>query len=222
MSFYVLGRVTDFFLHLMWNIPKDEYLRCVALVLLRQMGFPLSTSPCRAPGWVGSTPDEYFFILMATPKSSKRSYSNSDSNTEIQPSSFTHFIVLESLEDKPLSKLNPILVEKTLSGIVKPTSVKKLKNGTILVEVDKRTFADNLPKMKTFGGLKIKSYAHLSLNISNGVVRSSELSLCTLDEIKSYLQQQGVTDVKRISIKRNEETINTYIFSFNKPQLLKK
>ena len=207
----------------MRNIPKDEYLRCVALVLLRRMGFPLSTSPCRAPGWVGSTPDEYFFIFMATPKSSKRSYSDSDSDTEIQPSSFPHFIVLESLEDKPLSKLNPILVEKTLSGIVKPTSVKKLNNGTILVEVDKRTYADNLLKMKTFGGLKIKSYAHLSLNTSKGVVRSSELSLCTLDEIKSYLQQQGVTDVKRISIKRNEETINTntYIFSFNKPQLPK-
>ena len=93
--------------------------------------------------------------------------------------------------------------------------MKKLNNGTILVEVDKRTYADNLLKMKTFGGLKIKSYAHLSLNTSKGVVRSSELSLCTLDEIKSYLQQQGVTDVKRISIKRNEETINTntYIFS---------
>ena len=77
--------------------------------------------------------------------------------------------------------------------------------------------------MKTFGGLKIKSYAHLSLYTSKGVVRSSELSLCTLDEIRSYLQQQGVTDVKRISIKRNEEIINTntYIFSFNKPQLTK-
>ena len=96
----------------MRNIPKDEYLRCVALVLLRRMGFPLSTSPCRAPGWVGSTPDEYFFIFMATPKSSKRSYSDSDSDTEIQRSSFPHFIVLESLEDKTLSKLNPILVEK--------------------------------------------------------------------------------------------------------------
>ena len=80
---------------------------------------------------------------MATPKSSKRSYSDSDSDTEIEPSSFQNFIVLESLEEKPLSKLNPILVEKTLSGIVKPTSVKKLNNSTILVEVDKKTYVDN-------------------------------------------------------------------------------
>ena len=61
-----------------------------------------------------------------------------------------------------------------------------------LVEVDKRTYAENLLKMKTFGGLKIKSYAHVFLNKSMGVVRSSELSLCTFDEIKSYLQQQCV------------------------------
>ena len=63
----------------------------------------------------------------------------------------------------------------------------------------------------------------MSLNTSKGVVRSSELSLCTLDELKSHLANQGVTDIKRISIKRNEETINTntYILTFNKSSLPK-
>ena len=160
---------------------------------------------------------------MATPKSSKHSYSDSESDNETQSSSFPHFIVLQSIEEKPLSKINPFVVAKTLSGLINPVSVKKLNNGTILVEVDKKTYADNLLKLKSFGGLKIKAFAHLSLNSSKGVVRSSELSLCTLDEIKSNLQNQGVTDIKRISIKRNEETINTntYIFTFNKSQLPK-
>ena len=160
---------------------------------------------------------------MASQKSSKRSYSDSESDTETQSSSFPHFIVLESLEDKPVSKLNPFLIEKTLSGLVKPISVKKLNNGTLLVEVDKKPYADILLKIKFFGGLKIKSFAHLSLNTSKGVVRSSELSLCTIDELKSHLANQGVTDIKRISIKRNEETIktNTYIITFNKSSLPK-
>ena len=187
------------------------------------MGFPLSTSPCRAPGWVGSTPDEIISYLMATPKSSKRSYSDSESDNETQLSSFPHFIVLESLEDKPMSKLSPFVIEKTLSGLFTPVSVKKLSNGTLLVEVNKKPYADILLKIKTFGGLKIKAFAHLSLNTSKGVVRSSELSLCTLDELKSHLQNQGVTDIKRISIKRNDEIINTntYIVTFNKSSLPK-
>ena len=187
------------------------------------MGYPLSTSPCWAPGWMGSTPDEIILYLMATPKSSKRSYSDSESDTETQQSSFAHFIVLESIEDKPMSKLSPFVIEKTLSGLFTPVSVKKLANGTLLVEVNKKPYADILLKIKSFGGLKIKAFAHLSLNTSKGVVRSSELSLCTLDELKSHLANQGVTDIKRISIKRNEETINTntFILTFNKSSLPK-
>ena len=77
--------------------------------------------------------------------------------------------------------------------------------------------------MKFFTNIKIKSYAHSSLNSSKGVVRSSELSLCTLDEIKSHLKTQTVSDVKRITFRRNDETISTdtYILTFGKPQIPK-
>ena len=70
---------------------------------------------------------------------------------------------------------------------------------------------------RLFANLKINAFAHNSLNSSKGVVRSSELSLCTLEEIKNYLQNQGVSEDKRISIKRGDEIINTntYIFTFN-------
>ena len=155
---------------------------------------------------------------MATLKSSKPSYSDSESDTETQQSLFPHFIVLESLDDKPMSKFSPFVIIKTLSGLFTPVSVKKLSNGTLLVEVNKKPYEYILLKIKSFGGLKIKAFVHLSLNTSKGVVRSSELSLCTLDELESHLENQSVTNIKRISIKRNEETINTntYILTFNK------
>ena len=187
------------------------------------MGFPLSASPCRAPGWVGSTSDENFNNSMASSKISKRLCPDSDSDSDNSVSSFPRFVVLESLEDKHLTKINPFVVHKVISGIVKPVSVKKLNNGTLLIEVDKKTYADNLLNMKFFTNIKIKSYAHSSLNSSKGVVRSSELSLCTLDEIKSHLKTQAVTDVKRITFRRNDETISTdtYILTFGKPQIPK-
>ena len=106
MSFYVFGRVTVIFT-LFWNIPRDGYLRCVALVLLGRMGFPLSTSPCRALGWAGSTPDEIFNNCMASSKISKRLNPDSDSDSDTSISSFPRFVVLESLEDKHLTKINP-------------------------------------------------------------------------------------------------------------------
>ena len=104
--------------------------------------------------------------------------------------------------------------------MVKPVSIKKLNNGTLLIEVDKKTYSDNLLNMKFFTNIKIKSYAHSSLNSSMGVVRSSELSL---SEIKSHLKTQSVTDVKRITFKRNDSIIltDTYILTFGKPQIPK-
>ena len=160
---------------------------------------------------------------MASSKISKRLCPDSDSDSDTSISSFPRFIVLESLEDKQLTKINPFVIHKIISGIVSPISVKKLNNGNLLIEVDKRTYADNLLNMKLFTNIKIKSYAHASLNSSKGVVRSSELSLCTLDEIKSHLKTQSVTDVKRITLKRNDQIISTdtYILTFGRPQIPK-
>ena len=45
------------------------------------------------------------------------------------------------------------------------------------IEVDRKSYADSLLKMKPFANLKIKAFAHNSLNSLKGVVKSSELSL---------------------------------------------
>ena len=55
--------------------------------------------------------------------------------------------------------------------------------------------------MKIFHNITVKTYPHKSLNISKGVVRSKELSLCTIEVIESEERKQGVTEVKRVSIK---------------------
>ena len=88
------------------------------------MGSPLSTSPCKAPGWVWSTPDEIFNNYMAASKISKRLCPDSDSDSDPSISSFPRFVELKSLEH--LTKINPFVVHKVISGIVKPVSVKKL------------------------------------------------------------------------------------------------
>ena len=61
---------------------------------------------------------------MASSKPSKRLHTDSDSDGETTNSTFPHFIVLESLQEKQL-KLNPFVIEKVISGIVNPVSVKK-------------------------------------------------------------------------------------------------
>ena len=135
---------------------------------------------------------------------------------------FLKFIVLESTEDTPITRLSPFVIEKALNSLIKLNSIKKKKsiNNTLLVEVPKNFFSDLLLEQKYFHSLKIKSYPHNSLNSSKGVVRSPDL-FCTYDKIKSNLRKQGVTDAKQMSIKRNNQIIstNTYILNFNTPKL---
>ena len=102
-------------------------------------------------GW-GAHLTNFSYYLMASSKPSKRLHTDSESDGDSTNSTFPHFIVLESLQEKQLTKLNPFVIEKVISGIVNPVSEKKLQNGTLLVEVGKKAYADNRLKMNLFFG----------------------------------------------------------------------
>ena len=148
----------------------------------------------------------------------KRPHAESDSDNDSDQTLFPKFIMLESMEDTPITKLSPFIIKKTLNSFIKAKSVKK--TNLLLIEVEKKTFSDLLLKQKYFHNLKIKVYPHNTLNSSKGLVRSPDLTLCTIDEIKNNLCKQGVTDAKQISIKRNNQIIptNTYILNINTPK----
>ena len=139
-------------------------------------------------------------------KKFKRSFIDTDNSDDDIEMCFPRFIVIESRET-PITQLSPFIIEKVISSYLTPIYVKKLKNQTLLVEVTKKKHANFLLKMTRFHNTTIKTYPHKSLNVSIGIVRSKELSLCSLEEIKSELKNQGVMDVKRITIKKQENDI---------------
>ena len=183
-------------------------------------------SPCWAPRWVGSIGDEYSTIIMASQKKAKRVLSDSDSESEysIPSTTFARFLVIESADSsKPVTKLSPFIIEKSISAILgTPKSVKKLKNETLLVECFSQQQVKNLLGHKKLFNLDVNIFPHKTLNTSKGVIRCKELSFCdSLEEIKSNLKSQAVSDVKRISVLRNgiRRDTHTYILTFSTPIL---
>ena len=124
------------------------------------------------------------------------------------------------MEEVCLDRFSPFLIEKVKSTKVIRKTVKKTRNGNLLAEVDNRRQTENILKIKTFHTTKCRAYPLEKLNASKGVIRSRELALATDDEIASALGKQGVTNIKRISIRKGEQRIqtNTYILTFNKPR----
>ena len=74
---------------------------------------------------------------------------------------FQRFLVLESLSEEPLTKLNPFIVEKQLNAIIGTAkSVRKLCNNCLLVWVSRKGQADSLLKIGQFFGIPAKCTPH--------------------------------------------------------------
>ena len=153
--------------------------------------------------------------------------SESDDDISSQPvsTSWPRFLVIRSTDrDRPLSKLSPFAIDKGVQGLAgTPKSIKKLRSGDLLVETVKRIHSENLLKTDCFVNIPVEVTPHKSFNSCKGVVRSREFQQCGDREMLNNLRPEGVTDVRRIIIKRNDNTIatNTFVLTFDRPALPK-
>ena len=154
--------------------------------------------------------------------------SDADSNNERSYNScnnWPRFLVVESSsDDLSLSKLSPFAVQKgfqAVAGTLK--SIERLRDGSFLVECARKSQAMCLLKITRFVDRPIRVSIHKALNSSRGVIRCRELSGMTETEIKTELQEQGVVEVHRVTLKRDTKKVptNTLFLTFNTPDLPK-
>ena len=125
-------------------------------------------------------------------------------------------------ENKPLSALNAFAVDKGFKAIAgQLSSIKRLRNGTFLVQCSSKKQSDLLQKATLFVDRGVKVYPHKQLNTSKGVIRCRELTGTSETEIKSELSSQGVIDVKRVTVKKGQDRVetNTLFLTFCTPVL---
>ena len=72
-------------------------------------------------------------------------------------------------------------------------------------------------KMKNFFAIPVEVSEHATLNTSKGIIRDRTTKQETEENIRDFLQDQGVTHVKRFTIRRNNEIVptNTLLLTFN-------
>ena len=132
---------------------------------------------------------------------------------------FARYLIIESKnKEKPVTSLSPFVIEKQIESMIGTAkSVKKLKNGTLLVETTRKTQTENLKKQTSFFGVPVEVIEHQSLNSSKGIIRNPILRAETEENILEYLKPQDVTHVKRFTIRKNNERINTntLLLTFN-------
>ena len=185
--------------------------------------------PPSSPGLgLGSTPNhvlsqENFPTLQQTSSKNKRQRPDSDDETEASTifkstDNFPRFLVIKSEEEQSITSLSPFIIEKQIESFIgTPKTVKKLKNKTLLVETTRRAQTENLLKVTKFFNMKVSVSEHRTLNTSKGIIKDRTLKGETEKGICEYLKSQGVIAVKRFTIKKDHEVIetNTLLLTFN-------
>ncbi|GFT16250.1 RNA-directed DNA polymerase from mobile element jockey [Trichonephila clavipes] len=121
-----------------------------------------------------------------------------------------------------MSKISPFAIHKTLIGIGgEPKSVKRLRSGDLLIETMSDLQTKSFLLAKTFFNSPVTVSPHKTLNSCRGVISEPDLLSTPDAEILEGFSDQGVIQVRRITIKRDSNIIPTkhIILTFNKPKL---
>ena len=111
------------------------------------------------------------------------------------------FFLVSSNSDQ-FKRLSAITVCKSLQKCVGETeSTKRQQDGSLLIHACNSNQADKIQHLTRLAGVPVNVTPHKSLNSCKGVVYSHESGLCSDDELKDWLSEQGVTDFHRIPTK---------------------
>ncbi|GBN58513.1 hypothetical protein AVEN_105202-1 [Araneus ventricosus] len=133
------------------------------------------------------------------------------------------FFIL-SLKEGSFKSVSPIVIHKTILAMVgEVKTIKKCKNGKLLIETANDKQAALIVNLKKIGENEITVAPHYSLNQAKGVISESEFQYDTDSDIMEYLRSQNVSAVKRISVRKDGQYVPTkhLILTFNVPTLPK-
>ena len=129
-----------------------------------------------------------------------------------------------------MSKLSPFAVNKAIVAVLGSDlfNIKKLRNGDILVEVDKETQRSKLLKTTKLSltmdnVISISVLPHYSLNMKKRVIKCPDIKDCTDEEILKALKDEGVIKLDRITVFQRllEEANRNFYIDISKPDLTK-
>ena len=154
--------------------------------------------------------------------------SDSDSENERSYNSYNNwprFLVVESSsDDLPLSKLSPFAVQKGFQAVAGTfKNVKRLMDGSFLVECGKRAQSQYLLRTNRFIDRPVRVSIHKTLNSSRGVIRCRDFADMSEVEIRDELKDQGVVGVNRVTLKKEGKVIptNTLFLTFGSAEVPK-
>lgn len=123
---------------------------------------------------------------------------------------FVKYYVIHSVGNTSARKLSPFLMAKILTQKLGPAyKASKMSSGDILLELKEKQQVEKLLDVTSIGDVAVTISPHRSLNTSRGVISEEDFMNLSDEELLEGFQEQGVTKVQRIVLRRNNQEIPT-------------
>ncbi|GFV53252.1 uncharacterized protein TNCV_1644841 [Trichonephila clavipes] len=116
----------------------------------------------------------------------------------------------------------PFLIHKGITACVGDVkTIRKLRSGDLFIEVTSSKQALALASLQKLAHFDIQVKRHATLNYSRGVISAADLYNVTEEEILENMAEQNVSQVRRITIRRDGQVLKTkhLILTFATPDL---
>ncbi|GFS83425.1 uncharacterized protein TNCV_1059851 [Trichonephila clavipes] len=130
------------------------------------------------------------------------------------------FFVLKT--PNTFSTVSPFLIEKAITSSIGPVkTIRKMRSGDLFLEVASAKQSSALRTLRKMAHIDITFVPHNTLNYSRGVISAADLLNVSTEEIKENMVDQKVCEVRRITIRRDGQVLNTkhLILTFSTPEL---
>ncbi|GFV10232.1 uncharacterized protein TNCV_3661841 [Trichonephila clavipes] len=120
------------------------------------------------------------------------------------------------------SAVSPFLIEKAITSSIGPVkTIRKMRSGDLFLEVASAKQSSALRTLRKMAHLDVTIVPHNTLNYSRGVISAADLLNVSTEEIKENMVDQKVCEVRRITIRRDGQVLNTkhLILTFSTPEL---
>ncbi|GFW95654.1 uncharacterized protein TNCV_18851 [Trichonephila clavipes] len=120
------------------------------------------------------------------------------------------------------SNVSPFLIHKGITACVGDVkTIRKMRSGDLFIEVTSSKQALALASLKQLAHFDIQVKQHATLNYSRGVISAADLYNVTEEEILENMAEQNVSQVRRITIRRDGQVLKTkhLILTFATPDL---
>ena len=125
--------------------------------------------------------------------------------------SIPRFLIVSSFHNESsFCKVSPFKLHKELISICGALkNIKKLRNGSLLIECMTDIQSSKLQAIQSLCDLPVKVEPHKYLNYCKGVITCSDLLNVSLDEIKNELQSYNVVDAWRLPMRRDGQRVDS-------------